>query len=211
MAQSGGASVRGEAPQGEGGRGAALFTVLLCAAVTIAVALMLTLGGGRGERFRMIDQDGRAVDQRILKGKVSAIFFGYVSCPDVCPATLQALGAVQTRLSPAEQAKFQTVFVSVDPERDTPAVLKTYLGLQGFPSHAIALTGTRAQVDAITQAYRAFYSYTPRPPAQGGGYDVNHSSAIYLAGPEGKADGLLFEAMGPDAMAAQVRKAMAKG
>ncbi|CAN5265628.1 SCO family protein [soil metagenome] len=211
MAQSGGAGGRGEAARGAGGNAAALFAVFLCAAVTIGIALMLTLGsGGGGERFRMVDQDGRAVDQRILKGKVSAIFFGYVSCPDVCPATLQALAATQARLTPAEQAKFQVVFVSVDPERDTPPVLKSYLSQEGYPAHAVALTGTRAQVDAITQAYRAYYAYTPRSPAQGGGYDVSHSSAIYLAGPNGKADGLLFEAMGPEAMAAQVKKAMAK-
>ena len=183
----------------------------MLAGLVVAAGVVVSLLGGQGggERFRMVDQDGRSVDQRILRGKVSAIFFGYVSCPDVCPATLQALGVVQARLTPAERERFQVVFVSVDPERDTPPVLKGYLGQEGFPAHAIALTGSRAQVDAITKAYHAYYAYSPRTAAQGGGYDVSHSSAIYLAGPKGKADGLLFEAMGPEAMADQVRKTLA--
>jgi protein SCO1/2 len=208
-AHSGGARPPGEAPAARAGAVLAVIAVLLAGVTAISVAVTLGLGDG-GPRFRMTDQTGRAVDQGVLRGRWSAVFFGYVNCPDVCPATMQTLGAAQAKLGP-DAARFQVVFVSVDPRRDTPAVLKAYLSQEGFPAHAVGLTGTPAQVAAMAQAYRAPYAYTPRPAAEGGGYDVSHSAAIYLADPKGRTTNLLFEQMGPDSLAAQVRKAMRPG
>jgi protein SCO1/2 len=161
-----------------------------------------------GGPFKMVDQTGRAVDQSVLLGKWSAVFFGYTYCPDTCPATLSALAATQARLGPAAKS-FQVVFVSVDPARDTPAQMKLYLSAQGlpgqgFPGGAIGLTGSPAQVAAIAKAYAAFYAKVGNGPD----YEVQHSAAIYLMDPHGKFARPLNEAQGPDAMAKQITEAM---
>ncbi len=156
-----------------------------------------------GGPFTMVDQTGRAVDERILLGKWSAVFFGYTYCPDTCPATLSALAATQARLGAATKT-FQVVFVSVDPARDTPAQMKLYLSAQGFPGGAIGLTGSPAQVADIAKAYDAFYAKVGNGPA----YQVQHSAAIYLMDPRGKFARPLNEAQGPRAMAQQIVEAM---
>jgi protein SCO1/2 len=154
----------------------------------------------------MVDQDGRAVDQRILSGRWSAVFFGYTYCPDVCPTTLQTLAAAATRLGPRGK-DLQVVFVSVDPERDTPAQLKTYLSNQAFPARTIGLTGTPEQVSRIARAYRVYYARQ----GQGPGYSVDHSAAIFLMNPRGQFDRVLSESFGPDRIAQQIGEAESRG
>ena len=85
-----------------------------------------------GGPFQLVDQNGKPVDEKILKGKWTAVFFGFTYCPDVCPTTMQVLGAAQRDLGPKAD-KFQVVFISVDPERDTPEQIKTYLSNEVFP------------------------------------------------------------------------------
>lgn len=109
-----------------------------------------------GGPFKLVDQDGRAVDQSILDGKWSVVFFGFTYCPDVCPTTMQTLAAAKQQLGPKGD-KLQVVFVSVDPERDTPAQLKTYLSNEIYPKGTIGLTGTPEQVAAAAKAYRVYY------------------------------------------------------
>ena len=155
----------------------------------------------------MVDQDGRPVDQSVLRGKWNAVFFGYVSCPDVCPATLQTLAAAQDRLG-ARGADLRTVFVTVDPQRDTPAQMKVYLAQPDFPRGSLGLTGTPAQVAAIAHAYRVFYQKAPR---KDGGYDMDHSAAIYLMDPRGRFSAPLVETQGPQAIADVIGKAMSAG
>jgi protein SCO1/2 len=156
-----------------------------------------------GGPFKMVDQNGRPVDERVLLGKWSAVFFGYTYCPDTCPATLSALAATQARLGAAAKT-FQVVFVSVDPARDTPAQMKLYLSAQGFPGGAVGLTGSPAQVADIAKAYAAIYAKVGTGPD----YQVQHSAAIYLMDPHGKFVRPLNEAQGPDAMAKQIGEAM---
>jgi len=156
-----------------------------------------------GGPFKMVDQNGRPVDERVLLGKWSAVFFGYTYCPDTCPATLSALAATQARLGAAAKT-FQVVFVSVDPARDTPAQMKLYLSAQGFPGGAVGLTGSPAQVADIAKAYVAIYAKVGTGPD----YQVQHSAAIYLMDPHGKFVRPLNEAQGPDAMAKQIGEAM---
>src|SRR6201996_3406388 len=104
-----------------------------------------------GGPFQLVDQNGKPADQNLLKGKWSAVFFGYTYCPDVCPTTLQALAQAEAKLG--DKAKnLQVVFISVDPERDTPAQMKTYLSIPAFPRNTIGLTGTAAQVAAAAKA-----------------------------------------------------------
>ena len=157
-----------------------------------------------GGPFQLVDQDGRPADQSLLKGKWSAVFFGYTYCPDVCPTTMQALAGAEAKLG--DKAKnLQVVFVSVDPERDTPTQLKTYLSTPAFPKGAIGLTGTPAQVAAAAKAYRVYY----QKEGQGEGYTVAHSSIVYLMNPAGKFVTALTESQTPSEVATQIGAAMA--
>lgn len=157
---------------------------------------------GIGGPFHMVDQDGRPVDAGILKGRWSAVFFGYTFCPDVCPATLQALGQAARRLGPAAR-DLQVVFVTVDPARDGPRQMKAYIEAQALPVPTIGLTGTAAQVAAMAKAYRVYYARSGSGP----NYTMDHSAAVYLMDPQGRFAAPLTAAMKPDQIAAEIRRA----
>lgn len=156
-----------------------------------------------GGPFQLVDQDGKPVDEKILKGKWTAVFFGFTYCPDVCPTTMQALGAAQAQLGPKAD-KLQVVFISVDPERDTPAQLKSYLSNEVFPKGTIGLTGTPEQVAAAAKAYRVYY----KKNGEGDAYLVDHSTAAYLMNPKGQFDRVLPYGIGPEEIARQISDAM---
>jgi len=159
-----------------------------------------------GGPFQLVDQDGRTVDQSILQGRWTAMFFGYTYCPDVCPATLSALKVVKERLG--DEAKdLQVVFVSIDPQRDTPAQLKTYLSSPAFPQPNVGLTGTPEQVATVAKAYRVYYARN----GTGDDYLMDHSSAIYLIGPDGKFRTLLSDSEGLDSLATGLASALGRG
>ena len=159
-----------------------------------------------GGPFQLVDHDGRLVDQSMLEGKWSLVFFGFTYCPDFCPTTLAALDATKQRLG--EKAKdLQIVFISIDPERDTPQALKDYLSSDGFPEGVIGLTGTPAQVKAAADAYKAYYQKV----GEGEGYTMNHSLTVYLMGPDGKFRTAVAEELGPDRSAEVIERAMARG
>lgn len=156
-----------------------------------------------GGPFRLIDQTGHLVDQRVLQGKWSAVFFGYTFCPDFCPTNLQTLARAQDALG--SQAKdFQVVFVSIDPARDTPATLKTYLSNQGFPKDAIGLTGSAAEVAQAAKAYRVYYARS----GTGSDYVIDHSTLTYLMDPRGRFATVLHAGATPDEIAREIRAAM---
>jgi protein SCO1/2 len=159
-----------------------------------------------GGAFHLVDQNGRTVDQGLLKGKWTAVFFGYTYCPDVCPTTLTTLGQAQAQLGPKAKA-LRVVFISVDPDRDTPAQLKLYLTSPVFPKGMLGLTGTPAQVAQAAKAYRVFY----QKAGSGAGYTVDHTSAIYLMNPEGQFDRVLAESLTPDEIVRQISDAMRDG
>lgn len=156
-----------------------------------------------GGPFQMVDQEGRAVDETLLNGKWTVVFFGFTYCPDVCPTTLQALDRAQDLLGP-RAANLQVVFVSVDPERDTPAQLKTYLANDIFPKDVIGLTGSPQQVAATAKAYRAYY----KKNGEGPDYLVDHSTPAYLMDPKGRFDRVLPYGISPEEIARQVTEAM---
>ena len=159
-----------------------------------------------GGPFQLVDQEGRPVDESLLEGKWSLVFFGFTYCPDFCPTTLAALEATKQRLG--DKAKdLQIVFISVDPERDTPQALKDYLSSDGFPEGVIGLTGTPEQVRAAADAYRAFYQKV----GEGEGYTMNHSLTVYLMGPDGQFRTAVAEELGPERSAAIIERAMARG
>ena len=159
-----------------------------------------------GGPFQLVDHEGRAVDESLLQGKWSLVFFGFTYCPDYCPTTLAALDATQARLG--DRAKdLQIVFISVDPERDTPKALKDYLSSDGFPEGVIGLTGTPEQVKAAADAFKAFYQKV----GEGEGYTMNHTLTVYLMGPDGRFRSAVAEELGPERSAAVIERAMARG
>ena len=159
-----------------------------------------------GGPFQLVNQDGQAVDQTLLDGKWSLVFFGFTYCPDYCPTTLTALEATKQQMG--DRGKdLQIVFVTVDPERDTPQALKDYLSSDGFPRGVIGLTGTPEQVKAAADAYRAFYQKV----GEGDAYTMNHSLTVYLMGPDGKFRSAIAHDLGPQRAAQVIERAMARG
>ena len=159
-----------------------------------------------GGPFRLVDQNGRTVDQELLKGKWSAVFFGYTHCPDVCPTTLFELGQVEPMLG-VKAGRFQTVFISVDPGRDPPAQVKAYVANPAFPKRIYGLTGSQAQVDAAAKAYHAYY----RKTGDGDDYEVSHAAYTYLMNPQGRFACVLPYELTPEQTAAKIEAAMAAG
>jgi protein SCO1/2 len=197
------------------GNAARLRLILVLLGLVLAgalgwMALRPLPGGGAaaaaavGGPFAMVDVDGRPADERVLKGRWSAIFFGYTYCPDICPATMTALGAAKARLGPAGE-DLQTVFVSIDPARDTPAQLKAYLESPAFPRPLIGLTGSPAQVAAMAKAYKVYYAKAGDGEAD---YLMDHNSAIYLIDPQGRFVRLVRPDATPDQMAQEISAAM---
>jgi len=164
------------------------------------------LAGARiGGAFALTDQDGRRVTDRDLAGRYRIMYFGYTYCPDVCPVDVQAIGAglaAFEKAAPARGSKVVPVFVSVDPGRDTAPVLKQFVN--AFHPRMIGLTGTRAEIDAVTKAYGIFYKIDP--PGPGGGYLVSHSRQAYLMAPDGTPVALLPADQGPQAVTAELER-----
>ena len=159
-----------------------------------------------GGPFQLTDQDGKPVDQRLLNGKWSAVFFGYTFCPNVCPTTLTTLGQAQGQLG--DRAKdLQVVFISVDPARDTPGQLKSYLSSPVFPKGTVGLTGSADKVDQAAKAYKVFY----QKEGSGADYVMDHTSLIYLMNPLGKFDRVLADSLKPDEITRQIADAMSQG
>lgn len=156
-----------------------------------------------GGPFQMVNQDGKPVDERLLKGKWSVVFFGYTACPDICPGTMQALRGAVDLLGPKGK-DVQIVFVSVDAGRDTPVRLRDWLDVQGLPAGTVGLTGTPQQVAAMARTYRVVYEIK----GEGTDYQVNHSTAAYLMTPRARFDRVLAYGLTPEQMADQIRRAM---
>lgn len=135
-----------------------------------------------GGPFSLTDQNGRKVTEKDFLGKYMLVFFGYTYCPDVCPTELQVMMAALDAMGP-EAANIQPVFISIDPERDTPDVLKSYVA--NFGPRLIGLTGTPDEVAVAAKAYRVFYAKAGAT-ASATDYLMDHSSIIYLMGPDGR-------------------------
>jgi protein SCO1/2 len=135
-----------------------------------------------GGNFTLTGDDGQKFQLSSLRGKAVLIFFGYTSCPDACPTTLSKLSSVYRRLG-NDAKRVKTLYVSVDPERDTPAVLKTDLG--AFELDALGLTGTKAEIDKVVALYGAEYQIIPTPNSAMK-YTVAHSTTLYLLDAAGR-------------------------
>lgn len=156
-----------------------------------------------GGDFSLLDQTGRTFQLAQERGKVVLLFFGYTMCPDVCPTTLSKLTQVYRALGPAAQG-VETLFVTVDPDRDTPAALQDYL--KNFDIKVKGLTGTRSEIDAVTTKYRASYSIDSSDSAAG--YLVSHTTLVYLIDQQGRLRHFFKHTDSPDAITAVVREAL---
>ena len=168
-----------------------VFVLAALAGLMVLAAGALWLGeGGRatakasamGGPFRLLDGAGREVTDRDLRGRYLLIYFGYTSCPDVCPTTLQTVASALDRLGAAAD-RIQPIFITVDPARDTPDVVGHYAA--SFSPRLIGLTGSAEAIAAVEKAFRV-YTEIHRFGPGADDYSVDHSSALYLVGPDGR-------------------------
>jgi len=138
-----------------------------------------------GGAFSLTDQFGKTRTDADFRGKFLLVFFGFTHCPDICPIELQTLSDTMDQLGPAAD-KVTPLFVSVDPERDTPEVMRQYVA--NFNPHIVALTGTVAEVAAVAKAYRVYYAKATNGTASNNDADyiLNHSAIVYVMGPDGR-------------------------
>jgi protein SCO1 len=132
-----------------------------------------------GGPFHLVDQNGKAVSDTDMKGHPFLVFFGFTHCPDVCPTTLFEISEVLRKLGP-DADRTGALFITVDPERDTPASMKDYLS--NFDPHLRGLTGDEAAVNAAIKAYRV---YAKKVPVDGGDYTMDHTAIVYLMDKDG--------------------------
>jgi len=153
-----------------------------------------------GGPFRLEDQSGKFVTDADMKGKPFLVFFGYTHCPDVCPTTLFDMSQLMKELGP-DADRTGALFITVDPERDTPQVMKDYLS--NFDSHVRGLTGDRAAIDAAIKAYRV---YAKKVPLENGDYTMDHTALVYLMDKNGRFVAPFDVSRTPAAEAADLRR-----
>ena len=182
--------------------------LVIAAGVLLALALRETPRGAAGTAlasaiggpFQLIDQNGKPFSDADLKGKWHLIFFGYTHCPDACPTALNEMSLALDRLG-MKRDEVGVVFITVDPERDTPDALKSYV--QSFDAPIVALTGSPEAVAQAAKAYRVFYAKHPRPD---GDYDMDHSAVIYVMNPEGRFTATFTPDSSADAIVQRLQK-----
>lgn len=155
-----------------------------------------------GGPFALTTHDGKRLTDKDLLGQPFAIFFGFTHCPDVCPTSLLELSAVIDKLG-TNAAKMRFLFVSIDPERDTPEQLKLYLS--NFNPKIVGLTGTMDEIKAVTKAYRAYWQRVPTSDS----YTMNHSTFTYLMDRHGKYASLIAYQQPPDSQVAAMHRIIA--
>jgi protein SCO1 len=164
----------------------AVFAAFVAGAAAIAAVVVMALPSAHtqasavGGPFRLLDQDGKRVTDADFRGKPFLVFFGFTHCPDICPTALFEMSEVLRRLGP-DAEKTAVLFISVDPERDTPEKLKEYLS--SFHPRIVGLTGSPQEIAEVEKAYRV---YAKKVPLEGGGYTMDHSAIVYLMDKDGR-------------------------
>jgi protein SCO1 len=158
--------------------------VLFVGVMLFASGNLSSIGGpgpaAIGGPFKLVDDNGKTITDQDFKGHPFLVFFGYTHCPDICPTTLFELSEVLHALGP-DANRMSTLFISVDPERDTPAVMKNYLS--SFDPHLRGATGKLAAVEAVEKEYRV---YAKKVPTGNGDYSMDHSALVYLMDKQGR-------------------------
>ncbi len=173
--------------------------------VTSGAAGVAVPGGvSVGGPFTLTDTEGRTVTEKSYPGRYLLVYFGYTFCPDVCPTELQAIAGALDLLGPAAD-RIAPLFVTIDPERDTVQTLSEYVKL--FHPRLVGLTGTDAQIAAAARAYRVYYAKSN--PKDRSSYLMDHSSFIYLMGPDGILRALFRQGTSPKELADGIRAKLA--
>ena len=162
-----------------------------------------TITSGRiavGGPYALTDQDGQPRASTDFHGKYQMVYFGYTFCPDVCPTTLAVMSAALDKMG-IDQNRIVPIFITIDPDRDTPAVLKKYMA--AFGPRFVGLTG---KPDEIAEVEKEFRVYARKQPLAGGKYGMDHSSVIYLMGPDGKLVGFYDDPISPEDLAKDLKK-----
>jgi len=178
------------------------------AGVVLCFAAIALIAGSRpslqvaaiGGPFRLTDQNGTAVTDQDLKGKPFLVFFGFTHCPDVCPTTLFDVSEVMRSLGP-DADRTAALFITVDPERDTPASMKDYL--TSFDPHLRGLTGDANALATVAKEYRVYYK---KVPLDGSDYTMDHTAIVYLMDKDGHFVSPFSLKRKPDVAAAELRK-----
>ena len=152
-----------------------------------------------GGPFQLTDQSAKRVTDKDFRGRYMLIYFGYSFCPDVCPTTLSVMAQALEKLGDRSQ-RIAPILITIDPERDTPKVLEDYV--KAFGPSFVGLTGSVAEIKDAEKKYRV---YAAKKPLEGGNYGMDHSSVIYLMGPDGKLVSFYDEAISPDDLAKELR------
>jgi protein SCO1/2 len=155
-----------------------------------------------GGPFKLIDQNGKPITDQDMKGKPYLVFFGYTHCPDICPTTLFELSEVMRALGP-DADKTRALFISIDPERDTPAAMKDYLS--SFDPHLMGATGDAKAIGVAEKEYRV---YAKKVPGENGDYSMDHTALVYLMDKDGRFVAPFRLDRKPEAAAADLRKYM---
>jgi len=163
---------------------AALAGLVLCFSLVLLASGRLsapsaTQTAAIGGPFRLTDQNGGTVTEQNLKGAPFLVFFGFTHCPEICPTTLFELSEILRKLGP-DGKRVRVVFITIDPERDTPAALKDYLS--SFDPRMLALTGDPAEIAAVAKAYRVYFKKVPLEQD----YTMDHTAIVYLMDKEGR-------------------------
>ena len=185
-----------------------VFSAFLAGLVIfLGVILFMTqyqgTGGGPsaiGGPFKLIDQDGKPITDQDFKGRPFLVFFGYRHCPDICPITLFEMSEV-LRVLGKDADRVNALFITVDPERDTPAMMKDYLS--SFDPHLRGATGDQKAIDAVEKAYRV---YAKKVPADNGDYSMDHTALVYLMDKQGRFVAPFKVDRKPEAAAADLRR-----
>ncbi len=196
-----------------------------CRAVAIAALCLLLFGCDRltgtanrpafhstdisgvdfARKLELPDADGRMRTLADWKGKAVVVFFGYTQCPDFCPTTMAQLAAIKKSLG-ADGERVEVVFITVDPERDTPAVMKAYVA--NFGSGVVGLRGSLEQTAAVAKEFKAFYAKAAGTTP--GSYSMDHSAASYVFDPQGRVRLYVQYGADPKALAADLKQLLAE-
>ena len=182
----------------------ALALLAACSAEKPAFKAIDITGATYARELALTDASGKPRTLADFKGKVVVVFFGYTQCPDVCPTTLAEIAEVRQKLG-ADGDKLQTVFVSVDPERDTPEVLAAYVA--NFSRDAVALRGTLEQTQAAAKEFKVFFAKVPGKSA--GSYTMDHTAGSFIFDPQGRVRLFIRQGGGVEAMAGDIKLLLA--
>jgi protein SCO1/2 len=184
----------------------ALFAALLAACSPAGAGDAPPLQGARiGGPFTLTDQDGRKLSSERFAGKYRLVYFGYTYCPDICPVDLQQIGLAMKKLEASDRGvaeRVQPIFITTDPERDTPEVMKEYVA--AFHPRLIGLTGSPEEIGKVSKAHGV---YALKRETEGSSeYLVDHSRIALLFGPKGEPIAILPHEQGADAIAAELKR-----